>query len=481
MINEDEPRGRLFKRLGVALHDRRVGRYGRHRWSRDRLESNKARPPLELLDAYFRGDPPLHQVASEWQDYVREFMRMSRLNIADLLVASTANRMNLRDFRTAAANDEMGDVEARNIMRANGMSLKFRDIHEGLLGLGDHYAIATPPDQKAGGRDYPLATSESALETITGHDPGTGEEIAGLKMFRDDWDAEDWAYLHVPGKVFVARKRGGTTMTTSGWRLNPKAWEWVDEKEQDVPDGLLAIVRYRNRMGVGEFENHLGSLDRINDKIANEWWIGKIQAFRQRAVKLPDEEDDDLDEDEKPPEPKWEDVFVADPGAMWQVPAGTDFWESQTVDLTPITNAIKHDLERLAAATQTMLQTMTPDRASGSAEGASLMREENTFKVEDRRDRVTRSHAKLMSLLFTFAGMAERAPLKSIEPIWGPVERYSLQERSNAASQLAGKLPQEAIWTDVLQYAPAEVPNLRILRGRDLMFQQPGQPPAPNS
>lgn len=473
MIDVDTPQGRLFKRLGVALHDRRVGRYGRHRWSRDRMEPNKARPPLELLDAYFRGDPPLQQVATEWQNYVREFMRMARLNIADLLVGSTSNRMQLRDFRTAAADDEMGDLEARNIMRANEMGLKFRDIHDGMLSLGDGYGIATPPGR---GEKFPLVTVESALEAITGHDPATGRGIAGLKMFRDDWDGDDWAYLHVPGKVFVARKRGSTTMTTSGWRLNPKAWEWVDDKEQNVPDGRLAIVRYRNRLGVGEFENHLGSLDRINDKIANEWWIGKIQAFRQRAVKLPDEETDELEDDEKGPEPKWEDVFVADPGAMWQVPAGTDFWESQPVDLTPITNAIKQDLERLAAVTQTMLHTITPDRASGSAEGASLMREEHTFKVEDRRERVNGAHAELMSLCFTFANMSERAKREAIEPIWGPVERYSLQEKSNAASQLKGNLPQEAIWTDVLQYPPAEVPNLRTLRGRDLLFQPPGEP-----
>lgn len=469
MIDTATPQGEWLQRLGTALMDRRNGRRGRVRWNQQTIRSNRVRPPIDLLEAYFSGDPPLQQVAGEWQGYVREFIRKGRLNIADLLVSSTANRMQLRDFRTAAADDEMGDERARDIMRANDLALKFREVHEGMLSLGDAYTITTPPDEK---RKYPLITAESATQVITADDPATGETIAGLKMFRDDWDSADLAYVYLPGKVFRAIKKGPTSISRSLWRLDTKGWVWDDRSEQDVPGSELPVVHYRNRLGVGEFENHLGSLDRINDKIANEWWIGKIQAFRQRAVKnLPDE-------DEHGNEIDYTDVFVADPGAMWQMPEGAEFWESTPVDLTPVTNSIKHDLERLAAATSTMLHTITPDAAAGSAEGASLMREEHNFKVEDRRDRASGRHARTLSLAFKFAGEAERADITKLEPIWGPVERYSLQEKASAAASLRNGLPSEAIWTDVLQYPPAEIPNLRTLRARELLFQAAGQPPA---
>ena len=474
MIDTDTLAGQWFARLSRELHDRRTGRQGGRRWNRQALNPQRIRPGLQVLDDYRQGDPPLRaDIHSGWKPYVRQFMRMGRLNMADLLITSTSNRLQLRDFRTSAADDELGDVEARNIMRANALTVVAKDVHETALTLGESYAMVTPP---TGRRKRALITAEDPRQTIVATDPATGEPLAGLKLFRSDWDDEDLAYLHLPGRVMMARRRGRTSISDGAFRLDAQGWEWDDAKEQVVPDGRFALVRFRNRDGVGEFERHLDTLDRINDKIFDEWWIAKIQAFRQRAVKnLPDTKDE-VQEDgtvRKVPvaEDEYDDMFTASPDEMWQVPGDVEFWESQPVDLTPITNAIEKDRQRLAGSTSTPLHTITPDAASGSAEGASLLREEHTFKCEDRRDRFAPSWAEVMSLAFLFGGDAKRSDVEQIEPQFGPIVRYSLTEKSNAASQAKTTLPDEIIQRDIWQYEPAEVQEIRRMRGRDLLNQ----------
>jgi hypothetical protein len=230
------------------------------------------------------------------------------------------------------------------------------------------------------------------------------------------------------------------------------------------------LVRFRNPGGVSEIEGYLDHLDRINDKLFNEWWMGKLQAFRQRGIKgLPDR-------DEKGNLVDYSEAFVSSPDALWQLPEGADIWESSPVDFGQLVQSIQKELQWLAAVKSVPLHTITPDAANGSAEGASLMREEHVEKVQDRRDRADRAHAKVLSLCFAYMGDERRADVTQIETIWGPLERFSLTERAAAASTLKVSLPQEAGWTDVLQYAPAEVERLRTLRGRDLLFQAPGQP-----
>lgn len=464
-IDLDTPEGRYFEWLSRELHERRTGRVGGKKWSRSIQRGHRIRPGLDLLADYRRGDPPLHDVHQGWKPYVRQFVRMGRLNIAGLLVKSTRNRMSLRDFRTAAQDDEMGDAEARKIMLNNELAIVSRDVHDWLLTFGDSYTLTTPP---SGRREHSLITAEDPRQMVTMDDPATGQPIAGFKLFRDEWDDEDIAYLYLPnGAIRRATAPGATTISDGPFRFNAKRWTFNDKADQKTPGGRFPIVHFRNESGVGEFEEHIDSLDRINDKIFNEWWTSKIQAFRQRAVKnLPDSDDDGEEID-------YSDMFTASPDEMWQVPADVEFWESTPVDLNPIVTSIQKDLERLAAAASQALHTITPDAAGGSAEGASLMREEHLYKIEDRVARVDRKWAATMSNAFAFQGDNGRADVTKILPLWGPLERFSLEQKASAASQLRGIYPTEAIWTDVMQQPPSEVANLRTLRGRDMIFLAP--------
>src|SRR4029453_13439111 len=128
---------------------------------------------------------------------------------------------------------------------------------------------------------------------------------------------------------------------------------------------------FKNKYGLGEFEIHLDLLDRINKLILDRMVIATMQAFRQRGVKgrplgYPDD----------PPQAgeliDYSQVFTADPAAMWMLPQVAEMWESGVVDLTPILNAVKHDLEHLASVTRTPMHMLSPAGINQSAEGASL-------------------------------------------------------------------------------------------------------------
>jgi hypothetical protein len=464
--------------LAHRLTERLYGYRGSYRYTRRGVTSSRIRPPLILLNDYLAGDPPLREdIHSEWAAPFRQYLRMGRMNIAPKLVSATSNRMGIRDFRTAAADDDLGDLEARNLMRHNKLKTKAREVHDYMLGFGDGYTIVTPPDET---RAWSLITAESPLNCITAHDPATNETLAGLKIFRDDVEGVDYAYLFLPGELYVARCDVPTTTLFTGRRFELNSnWEWDFDKWDTIPGDKVAMVRFKNKNGLSEIEGHLETLDRINDKVFNEWWIGKIQAFRQRALEMAEEDDDETPGDPDDlslheSDADWSKMFTSAPDAMWKLPAGAKIWESQTTDMNQLMNSIKGDLQGLAFTATLPLYLISPDAANGSAEGASTQKEEHTFEILDRRDRAEGGWAETMAMAFEFQGMTERDDVSQIEPIWGPSQLFSLAESSQAANALRGILPTEAIFTDVLQYSPADVQErLRALRARDLLYGGP--------
>jgi hypothetical protein len=489
----DTPRSPAWwiKILATELQDRRQGRSGSRSWSRKAAKPQRIRPGIDLLLDHLAGDPPLLGVADGWKDHFNEVARLGRLNVAALVVEAKADRMPLRGFRTAAADDELGDSLARDLMRANQLMVRSREVHDFMLGTATGYGMATPP--KKGSR-WSLITAEDPREVITAHDPATGQTLASIKAYRDDWDSADFIHLYVRQSDdtilhHTAVHRSKTSAFTAGrFRFSDK-WEWTEGGEAGAPMSRMPIVRFQNRRGVGEFEQHIDTLDRINDQILNKLVIAKVQAFRQMAIKgLPDSEKKIVDGKLQEVEIDYDDAFVTAPGSLWQLPAGVDLWESAVTDLTPIRMAIKDDLEHLAAVTSTPLHIITPDAASGSAEGASLMREQHVYAVESCRDHADVGWSELMATAFAFMDdeyrygkgdgdeRFDRGDVTQIQPIWGPSERYSLAERYDAGSK--AKLPLEAIWRDIYQYDPAEIPNLRTLGARDLLTRIGNTPPA---
>lgn len=439
-------------------------------------EQHRRRPKLDELWKRFEGDPPLPEVDAA-VDVARKriwqaFQRKARTNYAELIVEAVRERMTLAGFRTGADDDENGDRRARDFWVANEMPVESADVHEMMLAMREAYTIVGPPDDDG----IPVITAEDPRDCITAHDPARPSRVrAGLKWYYDDEDERDVAYVYVPGLAYVARRRPSRTSALGpNFRLSPKAWDWDPEPIRLPVDGV-PVTRFRNRRGVGEFENHTDHLDRINHMLLQRLVIATLQAFRQRAVKgVP------VTDPKTGQQIDYNDIFTADPGALWLLPATAELWESGQVDLSPLLNGVRDDVRDLSAVSRTPLSYLSPDAANASAEGASLQREGAVYKAEDRITRAGASWARTMSLAFQYAGDAQRADLRAIETLWRPVERFSLAERYDAASKAKGLVPWRSIMTDILQYTPEQVARMESERITDELFagiaDEPGQP-----
>lgn len=450
---------------------------------------------LQLLDDYMQGIPPIDLGVPAQAKFYREFMKKARSNFAELVVEAPRERMSVTGFRTAAAADDLGDSDAWSIWKANNLPLESAQVHEQMLSLGDSYVIVGLDDTIQ--PPAAIITGEDPREVITESDPTNAQKvIAALKLFHDDVENLDLAYLYLPGVVYVAgrQRRAKVNQQTGeilvGPSFTPMSWDWLDGElnalnvtdfddlddllengaAQPLPDSMgtvIPVVPFANKRHNGEFETHRDLLDRINHTILQRLVITLFQAFRQRAVKgeLPDT-------DEKGEKIDYDKVFAADPGALWQIPANVDMWESNQADLTGVINAAKTDIEQLAAVTRTPIHYLTPGETAQSAEGASLAREGLVFKTQDRIARANAGWTQVMHLAYLMTGDTTRASLAELDPIWAPVERYSLAEMGAAAAQTITSLPWETQMEIVFQMSPEQLARAKSQRSVDMVVAQ---------
>lgn len=449
MIDTDTPNspGWWLKRLIGRLADRRSG--------------------YDMLDSYYAGNNgiPVGADKAIRQSY-RRLMGMARTNFAELVVEAVRERMVPVGFRTGADGDELGDKEAWRIWQANSLDADAHLIFRSSLSMGMGYVIVGGVDPEIGA---PLITPEDPREVIAVQDPiRRRKTVAALKVFNDEVEGVDRAYLYLPGFVFRASRR-----TQDGQALDMSSWEWDQgDNPGRLPAPVVPVVAFPNRdtltgcSGTGEFESHVGLLDRINYTILNRLEIATLQAFRQRGIKgVPDRDPEGNEID-------YDDIFAADPGALWVLPATADIWESGQVDLGPIRSAVRDDVQDLAAVTRTPLFYLTPEAANGSAEGASLAREGLVFKAQDRILSASESLEQVMALAFLFSNDTQRASRGDMEVLWSPPERFSLAERYDAASKAqAAGVPWRTVMTDILQFSPQQVDRMEAERGADLLLR----------
>lgn len=429
------------------------------------LLDRRRRDRLQLLFGYHRGDAPLPTGAENARRAFEAFQRKARSNFAELVVSVMSERMQPTGFRTALDQDATGDAEVGLLWGRTGLDVTSADVHDLMLALGEAYVIVGPVDEETGA---PLVTCEDPRFMVAESDPANPRRLlAALKILHDDAANEDRAYLYLPGQVHVAVRQstpyelpGTAPMSGREQRaprlpFDPRSWEWDPDRSGELEHERIPVVRFTNKYAMGEYEAHLDLLDRINHEILNRLVIAAMQAFRQRAIKglpvvYPEEHPragEEIDYDE---------LFVADPAALWHLPQDAELWESAVNDLRPILDAIHADLEHLAAVTRTPMHMLTPAGENQSAEGAMLAREGLVFKVEDRIARTSYPWAQVMSLVLLHAGQDQRADLATLQTIWAPAQRLSLAERADAISKLKDVLPRRTMLIHVLGMSPAE-------------------------
>lgn len=436
----------------------------------EQINDRHRRRRLQLLHDYYRGHAPLPSGAEAARESFEGFQRKARTNYAGMIVSATSERMRITGFKSAVDADVTGDADVAAIWRRAGMNIIQNQVHDKMLALGEAYVIVGAVDEETGA---PLITAEDPRTMIAEETPGNPNKLqAALKVLHDSTVNEDRAYLFLPGEVWVASRRASTndlindnTVYTSRRHFNlnlafdPRSWEWDTARSGTLPHKRMPVVRFLNHESMGEFESHTDIIDRINHQVLQRMVIATLQAWKQRAVKgLPDVYPDDHPNAGEPID--YSDVFTSDPGAFWQLPDAAEMWESQTVDLRPLLEAVKDDVIALASVTRTPLHMLQPGGDNQSAEGAASQREGLVFKVDNRIDLIRDAWNRVMGLALLHLGDEQRADLSKLQSLWAATERLSLAEKADAASKAQNDMPRRTRLIKIWQVTPDEADQI---------------------
>jgi hypothetical protein len=462
---------------------------------------------FQILEDYRCGRPNLVLGSEALRSAFHRFQRVARSNFADVIVQAMVERMAVRSIRTAADATDNGDERAQAMWKANALDIFQSDVYRMMATFGMGFASLAEAETDG---EFPIITVEDPRQVVAIQDPGNPlKTVAAFKLYNDPMAGQDVAVLWLPGRKVVAtrdrqaRPAPPTQQNLTGpapltkVSFSPASFTIDEERSETYTVQDIPVVPFGNRDHVGEFELHLDLLDRINHMILQRIVIATLQAFKQRAIILADSATDDPNDprglpthDDAGNEIDYDDLFSADPGALWRLPVGAHIWESTQADIGGILDAVKADAMHLAVVTRTPFSMFTPDAANQSAEGAQLQREGLVFKVEDRDRIAGRSWAEVISIGFKMMGDDARSPVEKITVDWVPAERYSLAEKSQADS-LATSLPWAQKMRLIWQMDPAEVAIASAQRSSDAMLaalaapagppKQPSLPPPPDA
>jgi hypothetical protein len=391
---------------------------------------------------------------------VMRFIRMSRLNLAELVVSARTDRMRPTGFRTAAVTTANSDSVAWSTWKRSGMKAGARKFFRSGLTYGSSYLTVTGSQQPSS-TAQPMMLQSTPWDTVTeqsaaqpwlaqmalqvGFDPIAGAEV--LTLFGPGFMRQAYRQARVP------------SLPNDGTLWMPgNGWTWSSDRRplgytQEVP-----VVRFSTADGKGVFETHTDALDRVNHTIMQRLEIIAYQAFRQMVIKGEFPEFYPATHPLAGQKINYDERFRSGPGSVWFMPQGADVWQSQATSSKDINDAIASDIKFAAAVMRTPAYMLTADSANQSAEGASLAREALVFAVEELIDQADLALAQAQSIAFQALGDEERAQVAMIEPIWAPVDRSSIIERAQSAQAAKqGGLSQQMIDEKIFQLSPDEM------------------------
>lgn len=410
------------------------------------------RQRMNLLWSYYIGCPPLPKVADGYTLTFQEVLRKARATLAPIAIQSILDRMTVYGVSTKVDDDVDGDDVARSIFERSNLKAAIKDALAYLFVMSEAYLMVVPAAPGSSDKT-PLVTAEDPRTCIGEPDPLNPNNLrAALKLGYDPVLGLEKAWLFLDGRQHTASRKA--TPLSTDLRFGIGGFEW-DGPPTELPEiagvGPVPIVMLKNARGMGEFEPNLDLLDRINDTILQRIVITWYQSFRQRAII--GDEDEEADGDD-PEDADLDNVFSADPGALWRVPSNFTFWESGQTDLSGVLQSVVNDMKEFALCTATPMYLVIPDSANQSAAGTEAQQEGVVNKATDRRDRVTTVLHQLFRYAFAFAGSPDRA--EGMQILWGPLKLRTLAEMSDAVAKTNGVLSRERKLITLLNFTPEE-------------------------
>lgn len=430
-----------------------------------RLE--KDQPRFDRLERYWRGDPPLPHGNRKMREAYRRLQRLARTNFGALIAEALLERLRVVGFRAGGDATDEADKAAWAWWQLNDLDADSGLVHRAAVVMSRAYVIVGPDPADA---DRPLVTAEDPRQVIHESSPTNRRDVrAAVKTWWDDVTGAQLAVLYLPERIHYFRtakgvKRDGSVSPWAAGSWEPDVSEEYPDGQAPNPLGEVPVTPFINRPdmageGLGEYEDVLDILDRINTVILDRLVISAMQAYRQRyatGVDLTDEDGNPSAE--------------FDPGAdlLWAVPdEKAKFGEFQPTDLTPIVKAIESDVQHLAAITRTPphyllagVVNVSGDALAVAETGLASKAMERDVEYGNSWERVNRQVGKLQG----------REIGADAEVLWRDPQFHSLSQMAAASVQLMQAGVPWRTRMRLLDMSPAEIDRMEAERAHDAMM-----------
>jgi hypothetical protein len=402
---------------------------------------------FDLLESYWNGTPPLPHGNERMRKAYRRLQRLARTNFGALVAEAVLERLKIVGFRAGGSSTDEADKQAWEWWQSNHMDADSSLVHRMAVTLSRAYVIV-----------------------IHEADPVNRRRVkAALKAYWDDIEEAWIAIVYLEDGIHYFKSTQSVKPDTERGRLwSTNSWDFdtnmgasgsIDNELGEVP-----VTPFVNRpdmagRGLGEFEDVIDILDRINTVVLDRLVISAMQAYRQRwakGVSLTDENGNQTD--------------AFDPGAdlLWLVEdADAQFGEFASTDLSPVIKSIESDVSHLAAITRTPPHYILAGIVNASGDALSVAETGLTSKTDERKieygeswERVYRQVAK------QFAGPEVEW---DAEVIWKDSQFRSLTERASASVQLKNADVPWKTRMRLLDFTPAEIERMEEERQEDAL------------
>lgn len=422
---------------------------------------------FNLLESYWSGNPPLPHGNKRMREAYRRLQRIARTNFGALVAEAVLERLKIVGFRAGGKSTDEADKEAWEWWQSNHMDADSSLVHRMAVTLSRAYVIVgEDPDDKT----KPLVTVEDPRQVIHESDPTNRRRVkAALKTYWDDIEERHVAVLYLEKSIHYFKSTNSIRPDTERGRLwSVNSWNFdtnlgeAGSIENEL--GEVPVTPFINRpdmagRGLGEYEDVLDILDRINTVVLDRLVVSAMQAYRQRwakGVSLTDENGNQQD--------------AFDPGAdlLWLVEdSDAEFGEFASTDLSPIIKSIESDVAHLAAITRTPPHYILAGIVNASGDALSVAETGLTSKTDERKieygeswERVYRQVSKRFNL----------PPVEwDAEVIWKDSQFRSLTERASASVQLKNADVPWKTRMRLLDFTPAEIERMEEERQEDAL------------
>jgi len=420
------------------------------------------------LESYWAGNPPLPFGNRKMKEAYKRLQRISRTNFGLLLVESVVERLTVVGFRAGSDATQDADKDAWRLWQANSLDADATLVHRAALIMSRAYAIVgEDPDRP----NKPLVTAEDPRQVMHEASPTNRRRvIAAMKTWRDDVAGRQVAVVYLPDRVyyFAAAKHIGKDATADQVWQNT-AWT-VDDTEfpggsAENPFGVVPVVPFVNRpgidgLGLGEFEDCIDILDRINTAILDRMVIAAMQAYRQRWMTGVETRDANGNA-----------LVDLDPAAdvIWSVPDDkAKFGEFNVTDLTPLIKSIESDVSYLGAISRTPPSYLLAAIVNASGDALAAAEVGLVSKCFERSIEFGNSWETVYRLMSQISGSAVMPDDAKV--LWKDPQFRSLGELASAAVQLMTAGVPWRSRMEKMNYTPTEIDRMEAQRVADALM-----------